>query len=110
NILCTEVRGHNYDRILEIDPSSLSIGKNTIVKNLKHDIKYIRMSLFYLIKENYRIRILTDLFGKLTALLKSYISRRRTDKLRHCMLLHIFRHIDTDKRILAAEHSLCESL
>ena len=68
------------------------------------------MSLFNLIKEHYRVRFSSYLFGKLSALFKAYISRRRTDKFRHRVLLHIFTHIKSEHCIFVAEHCLSKSL
>ena len=49
-------------------------------------------------------------FRELAALFVAHISRRRADKSRDIVLLHIFGHIYSDKRALVAEHYLSQSL
>ena len=46
----SHVTGHNNDRILEVDDTSLIVGQPSIIQYLQKDIEYIRMSLFDLIK------------------------------------------------------------
>ena len=62
----------------------------TVIQNLEKNIEYIRMSFFDFIKQNNRVRILSDLLAQLSALLISHISGRRTDHLGYTVLLHIF--------------------
>src|SRR5574337_233045 len=50
--LARNIRGHYNNRIFEIYRPSLSIGQPAVVKDLKQDIEYITMRLFYLIKQD----------------------------------------------------------
>ena len=53
------------------------------------------MGLFHFIKQYNGIRFAAHCLGKLSALLVSYVSWRRSDQSGHGMLLHVFTHIDT---------------
>ena len=110
DILRSGIRCHNQNRVLKVNLSSLCIGDVTIIEHLKQDVKDIRMCLLDLIKQNHRIRIPADFLAELTALLITDISWRGTDHLGDAVLLHVLRHINTDQRILCAEHCLRECL
>ncbi len=56
--------------------SAVRICNTSIVQYLKKYIEYIRMCLFHLIEQNYRVRFTTDSFGQLTTLIVANISRR----------------------------------
>ena len=68
----------------------------TVVQHLKQDVEHVGMCFLDLVKQNNRIRVCPHLITELSALLVSYISRRRTDHLGNRMFLHIFRHVYTD--------------
>ena len=68
------------------------------------------MSLFDLIKENYRVRLSSYSLCKLSALVISNISGRRSDKSAHAEFLHVFTHIDTDHVTLIIKEYLRKSL
>ena len=89
NRLCPCIGCHNDHRIAEIHLPSLGICNVPVIQNLQQDIKYIRMRLLNLIKQNHRIRMAPYLLTKLSAVIMSDISRRRPDHLRHTVLLHI---------------------
>ena len=76
NSLCTGITCHNQHRIFEADLSTLRIRNMSIIQYLQEYIKHIRMCLFNLVKQNYRVRISANLLAKLTALFKANISRR----------------------------------
>lgn len=68
------------------------------------------MSLFYLVKKYDRVGFSSYRFGKLTALLISDISWRRTDKTAHAEFLHVLRHINTNHAVFIVKQSLGKSL
>ena len=82
----------------------------SIIQNLKKNVKYIRMRLLHLIKQDNRIRIAANLFAELSALLIAHISWGRTNHLGDAVLLHIFGHIYPNQSILCSKHGLCQSL
>ena len=68
------------------------------------------MSLFYLVKKHYRVRLSPYGFGELSALLVADISRRRSYQPRYAEFLHIFRHIYSYDVVLVVKKRLCERL
>ena len=64
----------------------MSIGNASVVENLQKDVEYVGMSLFDLVKENYRVGLAADLFGKLAGVVISDVSGRRTDNAGYRML------------------------
>ena len=108
--LATCVGCHYNDSIFKINLSALCIGNLTVIKNLKKNIKHIGMRLFDLIKQNNRIRATANLLSKLTCLIISNVSGRRSNDSRNRMLLHKLRHIKSDKRLRLLEKILCKNL
>ncbi len=82
----------------------------TVVEHLQQDIEHIRVRFLDLVKQKNAVGMTAHLLGELSALLVSDVSGRRSDQLRNRMLLHVFRHIDADHRILAAEHGFRQRL
>ena len=90
--------------------AALTVGQDAVLKDLQQDVEHIRVRLLDLIEQDDRVRMTADLFGKLAALIVADISRRRTDHTGNGVLLHVFGHIDTDQRVLVAEHRFCQRL
>src|SRR5215469_14830446 len=74
------VRGHDDNRVPEIDLLAEAIGDFTLLQNLQQQMHHIRMSLFYFIKKHYRVGAPSNRFGKLTAFFVSQVTGRRTDQ------------------------------
>ena len=51
NQIGADIARHNDDGVAEIDPTALSIGEVSVVKDLKEDIEDFRMRLFDLVKQ-----------------------------------------------------------
>ena len=64
-------------------------------------------TIFDFIKQNDRIRLSSYLFSKLPTFFVSNISWRRANQTRDGKLLHIFRHINSNKRIFRIKYILC---
>ena len=45
-----DVRSHNENRVLEIDPSTETVGKNAIVEHLKENVEHVGVSFLDLIE------------------------------------------------------------
>src|SRR5579864_4017122 len=101
-----DVRGHDDDRVLEVDRVAEAIGQLAVFKNLQQDVEHIRMRLFDFVEQDDRVGRTLHAFGELAALFVADVSRRRTDQLRDRMLLHEFGHIETDQSLFGAEHEL----
>src|ERR1043166_3253671 len=68
-----------------------------------HDVG---MRFFALVEEHNRVRPAPHRFGKLSALLVTDITGRRTDQARSREFFHVLRHVDLNKRVAVAEHEL----
>jgi len=101
-----DVRGHDENRVLEVNRVAESVGQLTILKNLQQDVEDIRVRLLDLIKQNHRVGRTLDALGELAALLVAHVPRRRTDQLRDAVLFHVLRHIEADQRLVGAEEEL----
>ena len=66
------------------------------------------MGFFDFVQQDDRIGRAAHAFGELAALFVADIAWRRADQLRYGMLLHVFRHIEANERLLAAEEELGE--
>ena len=64
------------------------------------------MCFFYFIEKHYGIRFSANGFRKLTALIISDISRRRSDQTGHRIFLHVLTHIDTHHIVLIIKQIL----
>ncbi len=91
------VRGHHDDHVAEIGLAAVVIGQSAVVHDLQQNVENVRMRLFDLVKEQYRVRLLGDRFGQQAALIESYIARRRADQPADCMPLHVFRHVESNQ-------------
>src|SRR5215216_3669723 len=79
-----------------------------VFKNLQQDVEDVGMRLLDFVEQDDRVRIALHLFGELTTLFVPDVSRRRSDQLRDGVLLHVFRHVKANQRVLAAEQELRE--
>ena len=104
------VRGHDDNRVAEVDRAALRIGKAAFLENLQQDVEHIGMRLFDFIEQHDRIRTLANGLGKLAAFVEAHIARRRTDQAAHAVLLHVFRHVIRDKCVFSTEQKLSERL
>ena len=81
--LAAGIGGHNDYRVFKACGSALRIRYFALIKNLKKDIHNIRVGFFNLIKQDDRIRLSANLFGKLSRIVITDISGWRTDYPRH---------------------------
>ena len=72
----TEIGCQDNNRVLEIDNSSVAVGKSAVFQNLQENIENIGMSFLNFIKKDNGVRISPYLFGKLTCFVVSDISGR----------------------------------
>jgi hypothetical protein len=75
-VLSTKVAGHNDNDVAEVHHVTLSIGKATIVEELKEHIPDLTMRLLDLVKEEHRVRIPANGLSQLTSLFVTNITRR----------------------------------
>ena len=108
DILRADVAGHDDDRVAEVDLAALGVGQGARVEHLQEDVKDLRVRLFYLVKQQHRVRPVAHQLGEGSALLVADIARRRADDFADAVLLHILRHVDADERLFVVKHKLGE--
>src|ERR1700721_731804 len=86
-----DVRGHDDDRVLEVDCVAEAIGQLPVFKHLQQDVEDVAVRLLDFVEQNDRVRRALHPLGELSALLVAHVARRRTDQLRDRMLLHELR-------------------
>src|SRR5437016_10604831 len=103
-----DVRGHDDDRVLEIDGIAETVSELTIFKYLQQDVEDIRVRFLDFIEQYDGVRRALHTFGELSTLFIANVSGRRADQLRHRVLLHELGHVEADQSLLGAEHELRE--
>ena len=106
----THVRGHDDNRVAEIDRAPLVVGQATIVQDLQQDVEDIGMGLLNLVEQHHRVGLAPYRLGQLTTLVVTDISRRRTHKARHGMTLLVLRHINTGHHAVVVEEEFGQRL
>ena len=105
-----EVRGHDDDRILEVDHTALAIRQAAIVEDLQQHVEDIAMRFLDLIEQDDAVRTTAHGLCELAALIVADVSRRRANEARYAVLLHVLRHIDADHAALIIEERLSKGL
>ncbi len=108
--LRTEVRGHDDQRVAEIDGTALAIGQAAVVEHLQQDVEHVGMRFLDLVEQHHLVRPAPHRFGERAALVIADIARRRADQPRDRVLLHVFGHVETNHRGLVVEEILRERL
>ena len=68
------------------------------------------MRLLNFVKKHHGVRSTSNRLGKLSAIIKADVARRRTDESARVVALHKLAHINLDQRVFRAEHELSERL
>ena len=98
-----EVRGHDDQRVLEVDRAALAVGQAAVVEHLQQHVEHVRMRLLDLVEQHDLIGPAPHGFGQRAAFLVADIARRRADQPGDGVLLHVFRHVDAHHRVLVVE-------
>jgi hypothetical protein len=98
-----DVRGHDHDRVLEVDAIAQAVGQMPVLEDLQEDIEQVRVRLLDLIEQHDGIGIALHFLGELPALLVADVTRRRANELRHRVLLHVLGHVEANQGVIAAE-------
>ncbi len=93
----TSITGHDNDNISEINRFAILICQTTRIHHLQQNIENVRMGFFNFIKQQHRMGVLINRISKQSALVKTHISGRRTNKPRNRVAFHIFRHVKADE-------------
>ena len=92
-----EVRGHDDERVAEVDLIAERVGQDPIFENLQQNVGDVGMGLLDFVEQHDRIRIAAHALGQLTTFFVSDVSGRRSDQLRDGVLFHVFRHVEADE-------------
>ena len=103
-----EVRGHDDDRVLEIDDAAFAVGQSAVVHHLQEHVEDVGMSFFNFVEEHDCIRTAANLLGELAAFFVADVSRRRADQARDRVFLHVFGHVDAQQSVLVVEQKFGE--
>src|SRR5258708_3470069 len=104
----TGVAGHDHNGVFEVHCAPLAIGQATIIHNLQKRVEDLWMGFFNLVQQDHAVRATAHLFGQLAAFVVPNVTRRATKQARDRVRLHVFRHVQTDHMILAAEEFRCQ--
>jgi hypothetical protein len=53
----SEVRGHDHDRVAEVDLPPLRVGQLPVLEDLQEDVEHVRVRLLDLVEEDDRVRL-----------------------------------------------------
>ena len=98
------------ERIAEVDGVALPVGQTAVVEHLQQDVEHVRMRLLDLVEQDDLIGPPPHRLGERAAFVVTDIARRRADQARDRMLLHVFRHVDADQRVLVVEQIVGQRL
>src|SRR6185312_11072783 len=104
-----DVGRHDDAHVLEINRVAQTVRELSVFQHLQQDVEHIRVRLLDFVQQDNRVGRPLDAFGELSALFVAHVSRRRTDQLADRVLLHEFRHVEANERLLAAEEELRQS-
>jgi hypothetical protein len=105
-----EVRGHDDDRVLEVDRAPLGVGETTVLEDLQQRVEDVGVGLLDLVEQHHRERLATHGLGELATLVVADVSGRGTDEATHRVLLHVLGHVELDEGVLVAEQELGQRL
>ena len=108
--LRADVRGHDHDRVAEVDRPALAVGQPSVVEQLQEDVEDVGVGLLDLVEQDHAVRPAPHRLGQLPALVVADVAGRRADEARDGVLLHVLRHVEPHDRALVVEHELGERL
>ena len=71
------VRGHDHDRIAEVDRAALAVGQPAVVEQLQQDVEHVGVGLLDLVQQHHRVRAAAHRLGQLAALVVADVAGRR---------------------------------
>ena len=106
--VAAKIRRHDDDRVLEVHRPALRVGQPAVVEQLQHDVEDLGVGLLDLVEEDHRVRTPPHGLGELACLIVTHVPRRRTHQPGDGVFLLVFRHVDSDQRMLVVEQELGE--
>ena len=77
---------------------------------MQQHIENIRMRLFDFVEQDHAVRFAAHRFRQIAAFIVADVAGRRTDQARDRMLLHEFRHVDTNQVLFRIKHEFGKRL
>ena len=109
-VLGAEVRGHDDQRVAEIDRAALPVGQPPVVEHLEEHVEDVGVRLLDLVEQHDLVGPPPHRLGQRPALLVADIARRRADEAGDRVLLHVLGHVDAHQRRLVVEQEGGERL
>ncbi len=81
----------------------MAVREPAIVQHLEQHIEDIVVGFLDLVEEHNAIRTAADRFAELAAFFVAHITRRRADKSRDGVLLHVLAHVNAHHGVLVVE-------
>ena len=79
-LACAGIRGHDDDRIAEVDKAAVAIGEATFVHYLQEQVEHIAVGFLNLVEQHDGVGLTAHALSKLASLLIAYIARRGTNQ------------------------------
>ena len=108
--LAAKVGRHDDHGVAEIDRAPMPVGEAPVVQHLQQQVEDVAMRLLDLVEQDHLIGPAAHRFRERPSLVVSDIARWGADEAGRGVLLHIFRHVDTDHRRLVVEQKRSERL
>src|SRR4051794_26845559 len=103
-----DVRGHDHDRVAEVDGAALGVGEAAVLEDLQEDVEDVWVRLLDLVEQQHGVRLAAHGLGQLAALVVADVAPGRAAQAADRVLLHVLGHVDPDHRLLVAEEEVGE--
>src|ERR671921_1181390 len=107
-VLAAHIRGHDDDRVLEVDSPALGIGQPSVVEHLKQRVEDVGMGLLDLVEEDDAVGTAPHLLRELSGLLVADVAGRGADEPGDGVGLLKLGHVYPDHGVFFAEEVLGE--
>ena len=108
--LAAQIGGQDDHGVAEVDGAPVAVGQPPVVEHLQQQVEDVGMGLLDLVEEDHLIGAAAHRLGQRTGFLIADIAGRRADQAGDGVLLHVFRHVDTDHRRLVVEQERGQGL
>ena len=105
-----EVRGHDQQRVAEVDRSPLPVGQAAVVQHLQQHVEHVRVGLFHLVEQHDLIGPAPHGFGQRSAFVIADIAGRGADHPADRVLFHVLAHVEASDRRVVVEQEFGERL
>mmetsp|Transcript_36014 Transcript_36014/g.90677 ORF Transcript_36014/g.90677 Transcript_36014/m.90677 type:complete len:394 (+) Transcript_36014:38-1219(+) len=107
-MLRTNIRSKNDDRVLEVHYTALSVGEAPIVHHLQQRVPHLGMRLLDLVTEHHAVRPPPDSLSQLPPLIVPHVARGRSDEAVDGVSLQVLRHVEAHQHLVVVEELASE--